>query len=155
VVEFSLDLREQVKKNILIQPVTVSDCLFCHSTNHKKNGIRHNKSGDIQRFKCLDCHRTFSINIGFEKMKHNPKAVTTAMQLYFTGESLRNTQKSLKLIGVKVSHQTICNWIEKYMLLMKQYVDNLRPNVGNTWRADEIFIKFSGDMKVSVCFNGR
>jgi len=72
-------------------------------------------------------------------MKHNPKAVTTAMQLYFTGESLRNTQKSLKLIGVKVSHQTICNWIEEYMLLMKQYVDNLRPNVGNTWRADEIF----------------
>ena len=48
-------------------------------------------------------------------MKHNPRAVTTAMQLYFSGESLRNTQKSLKLIGTEVSHITINNWIEKYV----------------------------------------
>ncbi len=146
-VELSYNIREQVKKNIILQPIIISDCLFCHSTNLKKNGIRHNKSGDIQRFECLDCHKTFSINIGFEKMKHNPKAVTTAMQLYFSGESLRNTQKSLKFIGTDVSYQTVSNWIEKYSLLMKQYVDKLKPNVGDTWRADEVFVKFSGNMK--------
>lgn len=80
-------------------------------------------------------------------MKHNPQAVTTAMQLYFSGESLRNTKNSLKLLGVQVSHQTVHNWIEKYTLLMKQYVDKLKPNVGSTWRADEVFVKFSGNMK--------
>jgi transposase-like protein len=146
-VELSYNIREQVKKNIILQPIVISECLFCHSTNLKKNGIRHNTSGDIQRFSCLDCHRTFSINIGFEKMKHNPQAVTTAMQLYFSGESLRNTQKSLKFIGVEVSYQTVSNWIEKYTLLMKQYIDKLKPNVGSTWRADEVFVKFSGNMK--------
>ncbi len=146
-VEFSFSIRQEVKKSVTIQPVTISACLFCHSTNLKKNGIRRNKSGDIQRFECLDCHKTFSINVGFEKMKHNPKAVTTAMQLYFSGESLRNTQKSLKFIGVDVSYQTVSNWIEKYTLLMKQYVDKLQPNVSNTWRADEVFVKFSGNMK--------
>ena len=83
----------------------------------------------------LDCTRTFSINIGFEGMKHNPKAITTAMQLYFSGESLRNTEKSLRFLGIDVSHQTVNNWIEKYSLLMKQYVDKLKPNVGDTWRA--------------------
>ena len=103
-VELVFNLREQVKKNVIIQPIVLSDCVFCHSTNLKKNGIRHNKSGDIQRFECLDCHRTFSINIGFEKMKHNPKAITTAMQLYFSGESLR-------FLGIDVSHKTIHNWI--------------------------------------------
>ena len=146
-VEVSFNLREQVKKSVVIQPIVISDCIFCHSTHLKKNGIRHNTSGDIQRFECLDCTRTFSINIGFEGMKHNPKAITTAMQLYFSGESLRNTEKSLRFLGIDVSHQTVSNWIEKYSLLMKQYVDKLKPNVGDTWRADEVFVKFSGDMK--------
>jgi len=70
-----------------------------------------------------------------------------AMQLYFSGESLRNVADSLKLLGVKVSHVAVYNWIEKYSLLMKQYVDKLKPNVGSTWRADEVFVKFSGNMK--------
>ncbi len=39
------------------------------------------------------------------------------------------------------------NWIEKYTLLTKQYVDKLKPDVSNTWRADEVFVKFSGNMK--------
>jgi hypothetical protein len=75
-----------------LMPVNISDCIFCHCSVLKKYGTRHNKSGSIQRFLCGNCKRTFSINIGFEKMKHNPPAVTTAMQLYFSGESLRNTQ---------------------------------------------------------------
>ena len=146
-VEFSLQIREQVRKNIVIQQVTVSECLFCHSLNIKKFGVRHNKSGDIQRFLCGDCGRTFSVNIGFEKMKHNPQAITTAMQLYFSGESLRKTQASLKLLGVQVSYQTVLNWINKYVTLMNEYVEELRPNVGDTWRADELWIKVKGDMK--------
>lgn len=146
-VEFSFNLRQQVKKSVVVQPITISDCPFCHSTNLKKFGIRHNKYYDIQKFYCKDCNQHFSYNIGFEKMKHNPKAVTTAMQLYFSGESLRNTQKSLRLLGVEVSHQTVFNWIEKYTLLMKQYVEKLKPEVSDMWRADEVFVKFSGDMK--------
>jgi transposase-like protein len=53
----------------------------------------------------------------------------------------------LKLIGAEVSHQTISNWIEKYTNLMKGYVDNLNPNVGDTWRADEVYVKVKGNMK--------
>ena len=145
-VEISCAIRKEVEIK-RISPITISDCLFCGSSNIVKDGIRHNKHGDIQKFHCDDCHRYFSFNIGFEKMKHNPKAITTAMQLYFSGESLRNTQKSLKFIGTEVSHQTISNWIEKYTNLMKQYVDKLKPNVSDTWRADEVFMKFSGNIK--------
>jgi len=145
-VELVFNLREQVKKNV-IHSVEITDCIYCHSTNIKKFGIRHNKYHDVQKYQCRDCKQYFSFNIGFERLKHNPQAVTTAMQLYFSGESLRNTKNSLKLIGVQVSHQTILNWIGKYTQLMKQYVDKLKPNVGDTWRADEVFVKFSGDMK--------
>jgi transposase-like protein len=146
-VEISIKLREQVRKNLVIEEVSVSKCLFCHSENIKKFGVRRNKNGGIQRFVCSACGRSFSVNIGFEKMKHNPQAVTSAMQLYFSGESLRNTMKSLKLLGVQVSHQTVYNWINKYVTLMKEYVERLTPNVSDTWRADELYVKIKGDMK--------
>ncbi len=146
-IQISLGIRHQVEVRRILEPVTFSGCPQCHSQGVKKSGIRHNKSGDIQRYACKDCGKVFSINVGFEGMKHNPHAITTAMQLYFSGESLRNTQKSLRLIGVEVSHQTVSNWIAKYTGIMKDYVDSIKPNVGSTWRADEIYVKIKGDMK--------
>ncbi len=146
-VELSLRLKEQIKRDTIIQQIAISECIFCHSPNIKKFGVRHNKSGDIQRFLCGDCGKTFSVNIGFERMKHNPQAITSAIQLYFSGESLRNTQKSLRLLGVDVSHKTVYMWIKKYVALMGKYIEKLKPQVSDTWRADEIWVKIKGDMK--------
>ena len=64
-------------------------------------------------------------------MKSDPKGITTAMHLYFSGESLRNTAKSLRLLGMEVSHQTIYNWIKKYIKLMQTYLDRIVPEVGD------------------------
>ena len=69
------------------------------------------------------------------------------MQLYFSGESLRNVAKSLRLLGVDVSHMTVYNWIAKYTELMGKYLDKITPQVSDTWRADELFLKVKGDMK--------
>lgn len=148
-VAISLGLRELAKRSIVLEPilVTVTACPSCNSPNIKKSGIRHNKCGDIQRYACKDCSKIFSFNLGFERMKHNPRGITMAMQLYFSGESLRNTQRSLRLLGVEVSHQTVANGIGKYTAMMKAYVDNIKPDVSSTWRADEIWIKVKGDMK--------
>lgn len=106
-VKFSFSLRDEVWNNVIIEPVSISGCIFYHSSEIVKTEIRNNREIAIQRFKCKTCNGTFSLNIGFEKMKHNPKAITTAMQLYFSGESLRNTMRALKFLGVQVSHQTI------------------------------------------------
>ena len=145
-VEFSFRMRVAVSTEILAPVVDTDSCVFCGSKHIVRDGIRHNKAGDIQKFNCLECRKYFTINLGFEKMKHNPKGITTAMQLYFSGESLRNTQRSLELLGVKVSHQTVYNWITKYIGLMERYLDKITPNVGETWRADEIYVKFKGKM---------
>jgi transposase-like protein len=80
-------------------------------------------------------------------MKHNPQGITTAMQLYFSGESLRNTAKSLRLIGVHVSHKTVFCWIKKYVNLMENYLNQIKPQVSDTWRADEMFLKIKGNPK--------
>jgi putative transposase len=69
------------------------------------------------------------------------------MQLYFSGESLRNTARSLKLIGMDITHQTVYNWIEKYTNLMQKYLEKITPNVGDAWRADELFLKVKGNLK--------
>lgn len=145
--ELSLKIREQVKKRIIEPIVNIGKCIYCKSSQIVKDGLRHNKYGDIQKFNCKDCSKYFTINIGFERMKHNPQGITTAMQLYFSGESLRNTAKSLKLLGVEVSHQTIYNWIEKYTHLMDKYLENLIPDVSNAWRTDELYLKVKGNNK--------
>ena len=146
-VEFSSQIRKEVQVNRVIQEVNVQNCQYCGSSNLKKDGIRNNKAGAIQKFYCRDCHHYFTINIGFERMKHSPQAITSAMQLYFSGESLRNTQKSLRLLGVEVSHKTVFMWIKKYVSLMGSYVEKIVPNVSDTWRADELYVKIKGDMK--------
>jgi transposase-like protein len=144
---FSRKIRTAVELGTLAEFSTTDACIFCGSKHLIKDGLRHNKSGEIQKFNCLDCLRYFTVNVGFDKMKHDPKAITTALQLYFSGESLRNTQKSLRLLGVQVSHKTVWKWIEKYIALMQKYLDKITPQVGDTWRTDEIFVKFRGDMK--------
>lgn len=148
-VEFSIKLREEIrqKNSITISPISISECLYCKSDNITKDGLRHNKYGDIQKFYCKNCNRYFTINLGFEKMKHDPRGITTAMQLYFSGESLRNVATSLRLLGMEVTHQTIYNWIKKYTGLMQKYLEKIVPQVGDTWRADEVFVKIRGNMK--------
>jgi transposase-like protein len=80
-------------------------------------------------------------------MKATPETITSAMQLYFSGESLRNTQKFLKLRGVIATHVTVYRWIQKYVRLMEKYLDAITPQVGDTWRADELYLKVKGDTK--------
>ena len=146
-VQFSAKLREQVESRV-IEPVSdIHVCLYCKSESIMKWGIRHNRYGDIQKFACKSCGKFFTVNIGFERMKHNPQAITTAMQLYFSGESLRNTARSLRLIGAHVSHQTIYRWIAKYTELMQKYLDKLTPQLSDTWRADEMFLKIKGNLR--------
>jgi len=145
-VQLSLRIRQQVEARV-IEPITgIEVCIYCKG-KIKRDGLRRNKYGDIQKFRCLECGRYFTINFGFERMKHNPQGITTAMQLYFSGESLRNTAKSLRLLGVQVSHQTIYNWIEKYVALMQKYLDKITPQVSDTWATDELFLKVKGNMK--------
>jgi putative transposase len=80
-------------------------------------------------------------------MHATSQMITTAMQLYFTGESFRNVKQFLKLQGVKMSHVAIYKWIRKYVKLMRNYLENIKPNVGDAWRTDELFLKIKGNMK--------
>jgi len=146
-VEFSLALREKVASRIVLAPIQIHACPVCASEQIVKHGLRHNRSGDIQRYACESCGRWFVVNLGFERMKASPQVITSAMQLYFTGESLRNVQKFLRLQGVTVSHVAVYKWIGKYVRLMEKYLEQIKPQVSDAWRADEMYLKIKGNPK--------
>lgn len=145
--EVSQKMKQEVKAHTVIQPLNTSKCVYCGSEEIVKDGLRHNKKGDLQVYLCRTCGKHFTLNLGFEGMRATPQIITSAMQLYFTGESLRNVQKFLKLQGVAVSHVAVGKWIKKYVRLMQNYVEKIVPKVGDTWRADEIYMKIKGDQK--------
>jgi transposase-like protein len=146
-VEISYAIRETVRQEVVIQQITTKMCPQCRSSNLVKHGIRHNKYGDIQRYSCKDCHKRFTINIGFEKMRASSQVITSAMQLYFSGESFRNIKNFFRLQSVNISHVAEYKWIIKYVQLMGTYLQRLKPQVGNAWRTDELFVKINGNMK--------
>lgn len=148
-VEYSQELRREVETSIkaVISEVQIAWCKYCGSENVKKGGIRHNAYGDIQKYRCNACSKWFVVNVGFEKMHATPQIITTAMQLYFSGESLRNVQKFIRLQGLNVSHVAVYKWIKKYVALMQGYLEKIAPNISDTWRTDEIFLKVKGDTK--------
>jgi len=147
-VEISFRLREAVRAVVpkILKPLGLF-CKFCGADGIKKDALRHNKYGDIQRYACKVCGKRFSVNVGFERMKATPQTITSAMQLYFTGESLRSVKKFLKLQGVNVSHVAVYKWIGKYVGLMNEYANSLTPSVSDKWRTDEIYLKMRGNTK--------
>jgi transposase-like protein len=148
-VKISFALHKKVEENVRIAPInsTADLCVYCGSSNIVKDGVRHNDYGDIQVYYCKECEKHFVLNPGFENMNHDPKDITAAMQLYFSGLSFRNVTKALKLRGVNVSHVAVYKWINKYTSLMEQYIEKIQPQVSDVWRADEIYIKIKGNMK--------
>src|SRR4051812_47153371 len=80
-------------------------------------------------------------------MHATPQMITTSIQLYFTGESFRNIKQFLKLQGVDVSHVTVYKWLGKYVTLMDKYLEKIKPDVGQAWRTDELYLKVKGNMK--------
>jgi putative transposase len=147
-VEISLAIRKKVENEVVIRPLNIpSLCPQCQSEQIVKHGIRHNKYGDIQRYSCRNCYRRFTINLGFERMHATPQIITSAMQLYFTGESFRNVQKFLRLQGVNVSHMGVYKWISRYVGLMQKYLEKIKPNVSDVWRTDELYLKVKGNNK--------
>lgn len=60
---------------------------------------------------------------------------------------MRNVQKFIRLQGLNVSHVAIYKWIKKYVSLMQGCLDKIAPNVSDTWRTDELYLKVKGNTK--------
>ncbi|MEN2975377.1 MAG: IS6 family transposase [Candidatus Caldarchaeales archaeon] len=147
-VEFSLTLRSKILEEgsfILECPSPV--CGFCSSDKVVKIGFRKNKHGKVQRYRCKNCGRKFSVvEDAFRKMKYRPEIIALALDLYFKGVSFRKIADHVKQFhGLKVSYVTVYYWIRKYIDLMKGYVEQLKPETSGRWHVDETTVKVGGE----------
>jgi len=95
---------------------------------------------------CNDCHRKFVDNVDFENMKYDPKIIALTLDLYFKGVSLRKISHHLKqFYNLNVCHKSVYNWIEKYCSIMSEYVNSIKPCVGDVWHTDEMMVNISGE----------
>jgi len=140
----SKELRNKIVANTDVKQLEADSELICKcgSLNVIKIGISHNKSGDIQRFKCKECNHKWSDNLGFAYNKINSKIITMALDLYFKGISLRKVQEHIVLFhGIKVSHVAILNWIHKFGEVVSPFVDSLVPkDVSGVYHVDEMMV---------------
>jgi transposase-like protein len=117
-------------------------CPKCESSRIIKKGIRRAKNNTIQRYKCKSCSYRFIDNVGFERSKSNPKAVSAALDLYFKGVSFRKVGDHLKQFhSVTVSHVAIINWVRKFVDVVKPYVDSITaPHLSGIYHVDEMMV---------------
>lgn len=126
---------------IAVRAVRVgSECHECHGTHIVKNGWRPNKNYRNQRYRCRDCGKSFSANLGFEGRKYDPAVVTRALNMRFSGTSLRAVCLNLSQDGIFVRPRTVLNWVEGCVFLAEPYVETLRPAVSRVWRIDEMVV---------------
>lgn len=140
----SKELRNKIVTNTDVKQLEADNELICKcgSLNVIRIGIRHNKSGNIQRFKCKECNHKWSDNLGFAYNKINSKIITVALDLYFKGISLRKVTEHIKLFhGIKVSHRSILNWVQKFGEVVSPFVDSLVPKeMSGVYHVDEMMI---------------
>ena len=87
---------------------------------------------------CLDCKKKFSSNFGFEKKQFDYTIITGALQMYYSGMSIRKIADHYEMLGTDVSFKTIYNWISNYSKTTSVYLNGIVPRVGDWFRADEV-----------------
>ena len=53
----------------------------------------------------------------------------------------------LSILALKNEAYSSSCYFKKYINLMQNYVEKLKPNIGDVWRADELLLKIKRDMK--------
>ena len=120
--------------------------LFCSEFGGKRNSSSRTSSNaghgatsrGTQRSPCKGCRKWFVVNLCLERMHAIPLVITSAMTLYITGESLGGVARFLKLQGVTFTQQSVWNWVSKYTKLIEDYLEQIRPQLSDTWRTDEM-----------------
>lgn len=125
---------------------TKTKCIHCKSTNFVKQGFRNTQNrGKIQKYFCNDCHKYFTADTGFYRMRTAETTITLSIDMYLSNLSSRKMRNQLgRHFGIKRSHQTILNWIYKYALKVNNFVEKLGYNLGDSFYADETMIRREG-----------
>ena len=83
-------------------------------------------------------------SLKFSKFDQNVMGLCLSYKVNL-GLSLRKTADALyEIHGIKISHQQIANYLKTAAVCVKPFVDNYDYKLGNTFTADETYIKIRG-----------
>ncbi len=116
-------------------------CRFCGSDDLSKYG----KYNNVQNYICKTCGRKFAEINAYPEMQHPKELIVRALTYYYNGMSLKNIVQTFDdLQSVNINKSTVWRWVIKYSKLANQYVLSLKPELSDTWIADETMIPLWG-----------
>lgn len=145
----------QDQENKIEKPSGIKICPRCYSTTITLHGHRVLKNGTKrQKYKCKQCNYMFALTeSGFAKISSDPRVVTEALNLVFSGMSYRNAADHISLAHqVKISHVSVRFWFKKYTRIMKECLDNLIPETSKIWSVDEMALNVKNTKPMGAGF---
>jgi len=115
-------------------------CPKCKSSSIKKNGKRKTQNrGLIQSYQCKDCNYRFTQELGFFRMRNNPKKITCAIDLFYRGASTRKIQEHFQAFYPhNANNATIYRWVIRYSQMISNFTDKLKLKTGKEIQVDEM-----------------
>jgi len=128
-------------------------CENCSSTNFLKKGFRKTDNrGKIQKYYCKNCHKFFTNDDGFYRMRNKPEIITMSIDMYVSNLSSRKMRNQLKRhLNHKVSHVSVLDWVRRYTLKVHKFIEKQGYNLGNNFYADETMINREGKLDRFWC----
>ena len=158
---FALSMSEQIAlppttcsdatQDVVVSEVDTRQCVNCGSSDTGPHGTRNNKNYSVKRRKCKSCGKTYSTNIGFERLSYAPEVVVDVFNMYNSGESSHGILTTLDERDITISHQTVLNWLTRLGRQAYEYASTLPVTVSKAWRTDELFIKIKGSQNYLYC----
>ncbi|MBI2849678.1 MAG: IS1/IS6 family transposase [Chloroflexi bacterium] len=129
----------------MVEVVTQITCKYCGSEGVVKFGSYKG----IQRYFCKSCQRKFKGDTALFGMRVKPEYITSALNLYYTGSSIKDVCNHLNQeFGYYPSKHVVFEWVDKYTSVAAKQFQDTKPQLGNTWIADETVIKLDKNVKV-------
>lgn len=112
-------------------------CDRCGSIRVIHYGVR----SDRQVYYCNDCNHKFVPRL-IKKTKYSPEVITLTLDLYFSGMSYHKISRTLNdNFGMSLGAASVYRWTKRFVPMISEYVNTLAPQLGDTWAADELFVK--------------
>src|SRR3989344_5216410 len=127
---FSSQEPNKLSKYKNISVIKPKECIFCKSEDIIKWGFRFNHTTKKQRWKCNFCSKLFTVDDGFFHLHKKRELLTTCLDLYMNGLSLRKIRNHIKQFTEQgISHMQVWRWLIKYSNTLTNYTRDLEPQL--------------------------
>ena len=129
----------------MVDIITKVTCKNCGS----EGVVKYGSYKGVQRYYCKVCERKFKADDSLFHMKVSADYISTALSMYYSGSSISDIRNHLKQEhGYYPSKHVVFEWVDKFTDLASKQFQDIKPQVGDTWIADETVLRLDKDRKV-------